>query len=134
MCKNKEVLYFFFSSRRRHTRYWRDWSSDVCSSDLTVGQEFGGWASLLERDIERLEAVMPGLYDLAIGGTALGAGLNSHPEFAGRAAGQIAGLTGLPFRSHPNKFPALSPHGQMVFPSRPPKTLPPPLTQIPNHV
>src|SRR3712207_8723662 len=123
MCKNKEVLYFFFSSRRRHTRYWRDWSSDVCSSDLTVGQEFGGWASLLERDVQRLEAVMPGLYDLAIGGTAVGTGLNSHPEWAERAASKIAELTGLPFKSHPNKFAALSAHDEMVFASGALKTL-----------
>src|SRR6185312_15524563 len=71
---------------------------------LTVGQEFGGWASLLERDIKRLEQVLDGLYDLAIGGTAVGTGLNTHPEFADRAAKMIAELTSLPFRSHPNKF------------------------------
>src|SRR5215218_516253 len=77
------------------------------ATPLTVGQEFGGWASLLERDVERLEAVLPGLYDLAIGGTAVGTGLNSHPEFAERAAAKIAELTGLPFKPHPNKFAAL---------------------------
>ncbi|MDQ3821610.1 MAG: lyase family protein, partial [Acidobacteriota bacterium] len=71
------------------------------ATPLTVGQEFGGWASLLERDVERLEAVLPGLYELAIGGTAVGTGLNSHPEFAERAAAKIAELTGLPFKSHP---------------------------------
>ena len=60
---------------------------------LTVGQEFGGWASLLERDIERLEQALDGLYDLAIGGTAVGTGLNTHPEFAERAAKKIAELT-----------------------------------------
>src|SRR2546426_380739 len=53
---------------------------------LTFGQEFGGWASLLERDIKRLEQALDGLYDLAIGGTAVGTGLNAHPEFAERAA------------------------------------------------
>src|ERR1700726_529951 len=74
---------------------------------LTFGQEFGGWASLMERDIKRLEQVLDGLYDLAIGGTAVGTGLNAHPEFAERAAAKIAQLTGLPFRSHPNKFAAL---------------------------
>ena len=82
---------------------------------LTVGQEFGGWASLLERDIKRLEQVLDGLYDLAIGGTAVGTGLNTHPEFAERAAKKIAELTGLPFRSHPNKFAALSAHDEIVF-------------------
>jgi fumarate hydratase class II len=82
---------------------------------LTVGQEFGGWASLLERDIKRLEQVLDGLYELAIGGTAVGTGLNTHPEFAERAAKKIAELTGLPFRSHPNKFAALSAHDEIVF-------------------
>ena len=82
---------------------------------LTVGQEFGGWASLLDRDIKRLEQVLDGLYDLAIGGTAVGTGLNTHPEFAERAAKKIAELTGLPFRSHGNKFAALSAHDEIVF-------------------
>ncbi len=82
---------------------------------LTFGQEFGGWASLLDRDIKRLEQALDGLYDLAIGGTAVGTGLNAHPEFAERAAKKIADLTGLPFRSHPNKFAALSAHDEIVF-------------------
>jgi fumarate hydratase class II len=82
---------------------------------LTVGQEFSGWVSLLERNIRRLEQVLEGLYDLAIGGTAVGTGLNTHPEFAERAARKIAELTGLPFRSHPNKFAALSAHDEIVF-------------------
>src|SRR6266853_2615669 len=56
---------------------------------LTFGQEFGGWASLLDRDIKRLEQALDGLYDLAIGGTAVGTGLNAHPEFAERAAKKI---------------------------------------------
>jgi fumarate hydratase class II len=82
---------------------------------MTFGQEFGGWASLLERDIKRLEQTLDGLYDLAIGGTAVGTGLNAHPEFAERAAKKIAELSGLPFRSHPNKFAALSAHDEIVF-------------------
>src|SRR5581483_8104822 len=82
---------------------------------LTIGQEFGGWASLLERDVKRLEQVLDGLYYLAIGGTAVGTGLNTHPEFAERAAKKIGELTGLPFRSHPNKFAALSAHDEIVF-------------------
>ncbi|HZT57133.1 MAG TPA: class II fumarate hydratase [Pyrinomonadaceae bacterium] len=104
------------------------------ATPLTVGQEFSGWASLLERDIERLESVMPGLYDLAIGGTAVGTGLNSHPEFAGRAAAKIAELTGLPFKSHPNKFAALSAHDEMVFASGALKTLACSLMKIANDV
>jgi fumarate hydratase, class II len=104
------------------------------ATPLTVGQEFSGWASLLERDVERLESVMPGLYDLAIGGTAVGTGLNSHPEFAERAAAKIAELTGLPFKSHPNKFAALSAHDEMVFASGALKTLACSLMKIANDV
>ena len=63
------------------------------ATPLTVGQEMSGWASLLERDVVRLKEVLPGLYDLAIGGTAVGTGLNAHPEFAERAASKIAELT-----------------------------------------
>jgi fumarate hydratase class II len=85
------------------------------ATPLTVGQEVSGWASLLDRDIQRLEEGLDGLYDLAIGGTAVGTGLNAHPEFAGRAAAKVAELTGLPFRSHPNKFASLSAHDEVVF-------------------
>ena len=85
------------------------------ATPLTVGQEFSGWVSLLDRDIVRLEQSLDGLYDLAIGGTAVGTGLNTHPEFAARAAGKIAEMTALPFRSHPNKFAALSAHDELVF-------------------
>src|SRR3954471_18424746 len=67
---------------------------------LTVGQEFSGWAALLHRDVKRLEQVLDGLYYLSIGGTAVGTGLNTHPEFAERAAKKVSELTGLPFRSH----------------------------------
>jgi fumarate hydratase class II len=104
------------------------------ATPLTVGQEFGGWAALLERDVERMEMVMPGLYDLAIGGTAVGTGLNSHPEFAERAAAKIAELTGLPFKPHPNKFAALSAHDEMVFASGALKTLAASLMKIANDV
>ena len=82
---------------------------------LTLGQEFGGWASLLDRDLKRLEQALEGLYELAIGGTAVGTGINTHPEFAERAAKKIAELTGLPFRSHPDKFAALSAHDEIIF-------------------
>jgi fumarate hydratase class II len=77
----------------------------------------GGWASLLKRDIARMESSIEGLYELAIGGTAVGTGLNTHPEFAERVSAKIAALTGLPFRSHPNKFAALSAHDELVFAS-----------------
>src|ERR1700690_3709824 len=101
---------------------------------LPFGQEFGGWASLLERDIERLNQALDGLYDLAIGGTAVGTGLNTHPEFADRAAKKIAELTGLPFRSHPNKFAALPAHDEIVFASGALKTLAASLMKISNDI
>ena len=101
---------------------------------LTVGQEFGGWASLLERDIKRLEQALEGLYDLAIGGTAVGTGLNAPPEFAERAAKRIAELTGLPFRSHPNKFAALSAHDEIVFAQGAMETLAASLMKISNDI
>ena len=101
---------------------------------LTFGQEFGGWASLLERDIKRLEQALDGLYDLAIGGTAVGTGLNAHPEFAERAAEKIAELTGLPFRSHPNKFAALSAHDEIVFAQGAMETLAASFMKISNDI
>ncbi len=104
------------------------------ATPLTVGQEMSGWASLLERDIERLRMVLPGLYDLAIGGTAVGTGLNSHPEFGERAAKKIAELTDLPFKSHPNKFAALSAHDEIVFASGALKTLAGSLMKIANDI
>lgn len=104
------------------------------ATPLTVGQEFGGWASLITRDIERLKAVHPGLLDLAIGGTAVGTGLNAHPEFAERAAAEIAKLTGLPFKSHPDKFAALSAHDEIIFASGALKTLAASLMKIANDI
>ena len=104
------------------------------ATPMTVGQEFGGWASLVSRDIDRLRIVMPGLFDLAIGGTAVGTGLNAHPEFAQRAADKIAELTGLPFKSHPDKFAALSAHDEIVFASGGLKTLAASLMKIANDI
>ncbi|MFN2597002.1 MAG: class II fumarate hydratase, partial [Pyrinomonadaceae bacterium] len=104
------------------------------ATPLTVGQEFSGWVSLLDRDVGRLKMVLPGLYDLAIGGTAVGTGLNAHPEFAERAARKIAELTNLPFKSHPNKFAALSAHDEIVFASGALKTLAASLMKIANDV
>lgn len=104
------------------------------ATPLTVGQEMSGWANLLERDIERLRLVMTGVFDLAIGGTAVGTGLNSHPEFGERAAKKIAELTDLPFRSHPNKFAALSAHDEIVFASGALKTLAASLMKIANDI
>lgn len=104
------------------------------ATPITVGQEFSGWVSLLDRDLVRLEQTFVGLCDLAIGGTAVGTGLNAHPEFAERAAAKIAQLTGLPFRSHPNKFAALSAHDELVYASGALKTLAGSLMKIANDV
>ncbi len=75
---------------------------------LTLGQEFSGYVAQLDGDIVRLEGALPALYEIALGGTAVGTGLNSHPEFATRVAARIAELTGLPFVTAPNKFAALA--------------------------
>jgi fumarate hydratase, class II len=104
------------------------------ATPLTLGQEFSGWVNLLDRDTVRIVAALDALYDLAIGGTAVGTGLNAHPEFAERAARKIAELTGLPFRSHPNKFAALSAHDELVFASGALKTLAASLMKIANDV
>ena len=104
------------------------------ATPLTLGQEFSGWVSLLDRDVARLRQVLPGLYELAIGGTAVGTGLNAHPEFAARTASKIAELTGRPFASHPNKFAALSAHDEVVFASGALKTLAASLMKIANDI
>jgi fumarate hydratase, class II len=104
------------------------------ATPLTVGQEISGWVSLLDRDLARVREALWDLYDLAIGGTAVGTGLNAHPEFAERAARKIAELTGLPFKSHPNKFAALSAHDEVVFASGALKTLATSLMKIANDI
>ena len=104
------------------------------ATPLTVGQEFSGWVSLLDRDLNRITQAMDGLYDLAIGGTAVGTGLNAHPEFAERAARKISELSGLPFRSHPNKFASLSAHDEIVFASGALKTLASSLMKVANDI
>src|SRR6266566_5232475 len=104
------------------------------ATPLTLGQEFSGYVSLLDRDVGRVAVALDGLYDLAIGGTAVGTGLNAHPEFAERAARKISELTGLPFRSHPNKFAALSAHDEIVFASGALKTLAASLLKIANDI
>jgi fumarate hydratase class II len=104
------------------------------ATPLTVEQEFSGWVSLLDRDLIRIAQALNGLYDLAIGGTAVGTGLNAHPEFAERAARKISELSGLPFRSHPNKFASLSAHDEIVFASGALKTLAASLMKISNDI
>lgn len=104
------------------------------ATPLTVGQEMSGWVSLLDRDLRRIETALHDLYDLAIGGTAVGTGLNAPPEFGECAAAKISDLTGLPFRSHPNKFAALSAHDELVAASGALKTLSASLMKIANDV
>jgi fumarate hydratase class II len=104
------------------------------ATPLTLGQEISGYVSLLDRDGGRIAVALDGLYDLAIGGTAVGTGLNAHPEFSVRGAQKIADLTGLPFRSHPNKFAALSAHDEIVFASGALKTLAASLMKIANDI
>jgi fumarate hydratase class II len=82
---------------------------------LTLGQEFSGYVAQLDADLERLELVLGGLYELAAGGTAVGTGLNTHPEFGERVAAAIAALTNKPFVTAPNKFAALAAHDALVF-------------------
>jgi fumarate hydratase class II len=82
---------------------------------LTLGQEFSGYVAQLTADLERIELTMPGLYELAAGGSAVGTGLNTHPEFAELVARAIADMTGLPFVTAPNKFAALAAHDALVF-------------------
>jgi fumarate hydratase class II len=101
---------------------------------LTLGQEFGGYVAQLDAGLERIGAALPGLYELAIGGTAVGTGLNTHPEFAERCAAEIASLTGLPFVSAPNKFAALAAHDAVVFASGALKTLAVSLMKIANDI
>ncbi len=101
---------------------------------LTLGQEFSGYVAQLDADLLRIAVAVEGLYDLAIGGTAVGTGLNTHPEFADRAAAEIATLTGLPFRSAPNKFAALAAHDDLVFASGALRTLAVSLMKIANDV
>jgi fumarate hydratase class II len=104
------------------------------ATPLTLGQEFSGYVQLLDDDLRRIESTLPGLYALAIGGTAVGTGLNSHPEFGDRAAAHMAEITGLPFTSAPNKFAALSSHNEFVFASGALKSLACTLMKIANDV
>ncbi len=101
---------------------------------LTLGQEFSGYVRQLDLAESRLTTALEGLYDLALGGTAVGTGLNTHPRFAVKAAAQIAKITGLPFRSAPNKFEALAAHDALVFAHGVLKTLAAALMKIANDI
>jgi fumarate hydratase class II len=104
------------------------------ATPLTLGQEISGWVAQLDHGLARVDAVLPGLYALALGGTAVGTGLNAHPEYAVRVAAQIAVLTGLPFVTAPNKFEALAAHDAAAFASAALRTLAGGLMKIANDV
>jgi fumarate hydratase, class II len=101
---------------------------------MTLGQEFSGYVAQLDACIHRLKVVLPELYELAAGGTAVGTGLNTHPEFATRVAQHIAQMTKLPFVTAPNKFAALASHEALVFAHGAMKTLACALMKIANDI
>ena len=101
---------------------------------LTLGQEFSGYVTQLTRGLLRIERSLPHLYELALGGTAVGTGLNTHPEFADRVAQEIADISGLPFASAQNKFESLAAHDAIVQTSGALKTLACSLMKIANDI
>ena len=104
------------------------------ATPLTLGQEISGWVQLLDNGLKHVEEAIPHLGELALGGTAVGTGLNAHPEFAVRVAGELARLTGYPFVTAPNKFEALSGHDALLFAHGVLKTLAASLMKIANDV
>jgi fumarate hydratase class II len=104
------------------------------ATPLTLGQEFSGYAAQLAHALAALRAALPALYELAIGGTAVGTGLNTHREFAGRVCARVAAETGLPFVEAKNKFAALAGHEALVFAHGALKTLAAALAKIANDV
>ncbi|MBP3195207.1 MAG: class II fumarate hydratase [Cardiobacteriaceae bacterium] len=104
------------------------------ATPLTLGQEFSGYVSQLEHGLARLQDALKYLYELPLGGTAVGTGLNSHPEYATKAAAQLAELTGLPFVTAPNKFEALAGRDACVFASGSLTTLAASLNKIANDI
>jgi fumarate hydratase class II len=101
---------------------------------LTLGQEFSAYVQQLDKSLSRIEGSLDGIYELALGGTAVGTGLNTRREFPDRAASLIADITGLPFRSAENKFEALAAHDAIVFASGALKTLAASLMKISNDI
>jgi fumarate hydratase, class II len=104
------------------------------ATPLTLGQEWSGYVEVLTDDLERIESALPGVYRLALGGTAVGTGLNSVPGFAEAAADQIARLTGLPFVTAPNKFAVQGAHDALVQLSGTLRTLAVSLYKIANDL
>jgi fumarate hydratase class II len=104
------------------------------ATPLTLGQEFSGYVSQLDHGLAHLDAALPHLCELALGGTAVGTGLNTHPRFAGKAAAELARLTRLPFVTAPNKFEALASCDALVHAHGALKTLAASLMKIANDV
>ena len=104
------------------------------ATPLTLGQEFSGYAAQLEYSEQAIKHVLPGLLQLAAGGTAVGTGLNAHPDFAARIAAELGSLTGLAFKSAPNKFAALAGHDALVGAHGALKTLATALMKVANDV
>ena len=104
------------------------------ATPLTLGQEISGWVAQLDHGLRHVESALPHLRELALGGTAVGTGLNAHPEFADRVAKELSRLTGHPFTSAPNKFEALASHDALVFAHGALKTLAASLMKIANDV
>jgi fumarate hydratase class II len=104
------------------------------ATPITLGQEISAWVAQIDFGLDAVQAALPGIYDLAIGGTAVGTGLNAHPRFGTVAAARIADITGLPFRSADNKFFALSAHDALVHLSAALRTLAGALLKIANDV
>ncbi len=104
------------------------------ATPLTLGQEFSGYVSQLDHALKRLDQALEGLYELPLGGTAVGTGLNAHPEYAVKGAAKIAEITGFPFVTAPNKFEALAGRDAAVFASGALKTLAVSLNKIANDV
>ena len=104
------------------------------ATPLTLGQEWSGYAGVLSDDLERVEVAVQGVYRLALGGTAVGTGINSAPGFAEAAAAEIAKLTGLPFITAPNKFAVQGSHDALVQLSGTLRTLAVSLYKIANDI
>ncbi|QEZ46584.1 class II fumarate hydratase [Cupriavidus oxalaticus] len=104
------------------------------ATPLTLGQEFSGYVAQLDQGIAHVESALPHLYQLAQGGTAVGTGLNAHPEFAEKVAAVIGKLTGLPFVSAPNKFEVMAAADALVFAHGALKTVAASLMKITNDI
>ena len=139
-----EVVFVYLLMTRRPPRFTQSRSSaasDVYkrqhlmdATPLTLGQEFSGYAAQLDYAIENIEAAMPHVSELALGGTAVGTGLNAPKDYDVKVAANIAELTGYPFKTAPNKFEALSAHDALVEASGALKTLAVSLMHIANNI